>query len=113
MKLTEWCLGVAVALASTNASYGRGEGVQVAIQGMPGTEFSASWRLTPAEGGPARDGHWEGVVPQEYDLPAGQLDLTLTQLSATGHLAVTVVAGGNRSHSQTQGVGSRISMSIR
>lgn len=113
MKISKWCLGMGVALASASVSHAGEEGVQVAIGGMPGTEFSASWSLAPANGGPVRDGHWSGVVPQEYHLPSGRLDLSLTQISATGHLEVTVTAGGNRSRSRTQGQGSRLQLVVQ
>lgn len=111
MRFGTWCLGVGVVLAGSSVIQGD-EGVEVAIQGAPGTEFNASWSLVPADGGRRLEGHWEGEVPRRYTLPAGRLDLTLMQVSARGHIEVVVTAGGNRSRSLTHGRGSRMRLSV-
>ena len=112
MRVSTWCLGIGLALIGASAAYGS-EGVRVLIRGAEGTTFSADWTLVPADGGADREGRWEGMVPQAYTLPPGQLLLTLTQVSASGHLEVTVKAGGNRSQSVTSGEGSQIRLSVR
>lgn len=112
MRIGRWYLSMGLALATSTAIAGD-DGIKVLIEGMPGTEFTASWHLVPADGKAERNGRWEGAVPQAYALPNGQLDLTLIQSSETGHLEVTVTAGGNRSRSLTQGQGGRLQLSVR
>lgn len=113
MKLIEWGLCMGIALATTNVALGAADGIRIEIQGLPGTGFMADWELFPSAGGGKSKGHWEGQVPQIYELPPGRLDVILKQTSSEGNLDVMVKTASSVSRSSTQGSGSLIHLSVQ
>lgn len=112
MRLRSWCLGMPIVLAFSGGVQGDNE-ARIVIRGEPGTTFTADWYLVPASGAAVIIEGVEDVVPKEFTLPVGYLELTVMQTSTIGYLDVVVSAGGNESRSRTQGQGSRLRLVIR
>ena len=113
MIIPAWLLAVAAVSAASAGTDEAREPIQVLFDGEPGTRFQASWQLDSRRGERLDSGEWQGEVPQRYSLQKGRLSLAVIQLSEQGRLEVTVISGGNRSHSSTQGKGSRMQLSVQ
>lgn len=110
-KLLTFCFMVALAGISVHAVGGtsmskensdpRGDAIQILIDGDPGAEFSASFKIS--HNGEIETHELMEKVPQRFDYHGDAIEMVIRQTRGDGELSVEVRKSGNVSRSRTRG----------
>ncbi|GHE21236.1 hypothetical protein [Halomonas urumqiensis] len=110
MSVVRWMAISAMAVLS-GLGFASDDGIQVTLEGDPGTPFEARWTIVTAEG--EREVHEiEGQVPYRQRFTGEAFEGWLHHIGDQGHLTLEIIHKGNRSRSSTSARGS-LSLSVK
>lgn len=120
-KLLTFCFMVALAGISVHAVGGtsmsrensdpRGDAIQILIDGDPGAEFSASFKIS--HNGEIETHELMEKVPQRFDYYGDAIEMVIRQTRGDGELSVEVKKSGNVSRSRTRGGNGELRLKVQ